>query len=143
ARHLFREYAAFLRGHEHGEIWEDFDKEMADLPGAYAPPAGRLLLAHDGARIAGCVAVRPLEEGICEMKRLFVRPEFCGKGLGRQLAQAAIAAARALGYERIRLDTLPSLTAALTMYQSLGFGRIGPYGSCPLPWAHFLELRLR
>ncbi len=138
-RTLFEEYAASL---EIDLGFQDFAAELAGLPGAYAPPAGRLLLGFDGDRPAGCVAVRPLDPRIAELKRLYVRPAYRGAGWGRQLSERAIEEARSAGYQRIRLDTLPSMAGARRLYAALGFQPIPPYRHNPVPGTAFLELRL-
>ncbi len=112
------------------------------MPGAYAPPRGRLLLAFHGGRPAGCVALREIEEGVCEMKRLYARPDFQGLGIGRALAEAVITEARGIGYSRMRLDTVPSMGRARSLYRALGFREIPPYRFNPIPGTAFLELRL-
>jgi len=140
ARRLFRAYADWLAV-DLG--FQDFERELATLPGAYAPPQGRLLLAKVGGEAAGCAAFRPLEPTICEMKRLWVEPGFAGAGLGRALAEAIVAAAREAGYQRMRLDTIPErMPAAQHLYRSLGFVEIPPYYASPLASVVMLELEL-
>ena len=139
-RLLFREYAASLDFHLD---FQNFDTEIRDLPGAYAPPHGVLLLAIDRPRTAGCVALKRIDDDLCEMKRLYVRPEFRGTGLGRHLAERVIQEARRLRYCRMRLDTVPSMRQAISLYKSLGFQRIGPYRYNPVKGAIFMELTLR
>jgi ribosomal protein S18 acetylase RimI-like enzyme len=140
ARALFREYAGGL---EVDLCFQNFDEELATLPGGYAPPDGRLLLAWDGAEAAGCVALRRFAEAIGEMKRLFVRPAWRGTGLGRALAQTVIAEARAAGYMTLRLDTLPTMTPAQRLYRALGFREIAAYRNNPIYGASYMELSLR
>ncbi len=125
ARDLFLEYAESLG---FNTCFGGFDEELAALPGDYVPPRGCLLLAREeGANIAGCVGVRPVDKETCEMKRLYVRARFRGAGLGRALAAAAVAHARALGYRRMCLETLPTMLEARSLYASLGFARCAPY----------------
>ena len=138
-RELFGEYARSL---EIDLCFQGFDDELAELPGRYAPPAGRLLLAVEGATPTGCVALRGIGDGTCEMKRLYVRPAFRRKGIGRLLAGRIIGDAREIGYQRMRLDTLSSMKGALALYQSLGFKRIEAYYHNPSAGAVFLELNL-
>jgi putative acetyltransferase len=139
-RLLFEEYADTL-GID--LCFQGFAEELATLPGAYAPPSGRLLLALNESKPAGCVALRVLEPGICEMKRLFVRPAFRGSGLGRRLVERVVSEGRDAGYNRMRLDTLPSMRAAQSLYMELGFTPISPYRPNPIPGAAYLELDLR
>lgn len=140
ARQLFEEYAASL-GID--LCFQNFDKELAGLPGAYAPPSGRLLLAKEDDLIAGCIALRKIGDGIGEMKRLYVRSEFRGQGLGRLLTEALLREARDIGYSRMRLDTIPGkMDQAIALYGSLGFRDIEPYYNNPVEGAAFMELLL-
>ena len=140
ARQLFKEYAAWL---EIDLCFQNFEKELADLPGDYATPNGRLLLAYDDNESAGCVALRKIDDGVCEMKRLFVRDKFRGQGLGRSLIDAIISEAKDIGYKRMRLDTLPpKMNDAIALYRSFGFKEIEPYYQNPVPGAMFMELKL-
>jgi GNAT superfamily N-acetyltransferase len=140
ARELFREYEAWI---EVDLCFQSFEQELAALPGKYAPPDGRLLLAYQDGRLAGCVALRKIEDGVCEMKRLFVRPAFHGKGLGRKLIESILSEARDLGYQHMRLDTLPPrMNKAIALYRRLGFREIEPYYDNPVEGALFMELDL-
>jgi ribosomal protein S18 acetylase RimI-like enzyme len=138
-RALFLEYATSI-GFDLS--FQNFHEELDGLPGDYAPPAGRMLSASSGNEIAGCVALRKLSDDICEMKRLYVRPTFRDKGIGKALATSIIQDARDLGYKRMRLDTVPSMTQAIALYDSVGFKEIGPYRYNPIPGTKFLELEL-
>ena len=138
-RKLFLAYEASL---ETDLCFQNFNEELAELPGGYAPPDGRLLYSVQEGRSAGCVAVRKLSGEVCEMKRLYVEPDFRRTGLGRILAEAAIREARGIGYGLIRLDTLPSMSNAQGLYRDLGFYPIAPYNDNPVPGAVFMELVL-
>lgn len=122
--------------------FQNFNKELTDLPGEYTSPRGCILLAEHKGQSAGCIALRPLSDQICEMKRLYVRPQFRGIGIGRALAEAIIEKARKIGYTCMRLDTVPSMKAARALYMSLGFEEIGPYTYNPIEGAVFMELKL-
>ncbi len=140
ARALFEEYAAGLGI---SLCFQNFDRELANLPGDYAPPDGRLLLAVEDDQLAGCIALRKLEPGVCEMKRLFLRPAYRGRGLGSVLVKSIIDEARKLGYTRMRLDTLPGrMDQAIALYRSIGFVEIQPYYENPVEGAKFMELEL-
>ena len=140
ARELFLEYAQSLG---FSLCFQNFDTELAGLPGEYAPPEGRLLLVECEGQLAGCVALHKLEPGVCEMKRLYLRPQFRGKGLGRSLAERILAEARAIGYSRMRLDTVePVMKDAVAMYRKLGFKEIDPYCANPIAGALYMELEL-
>lgn len=156
-RELFLEYARSL---EIDLCFQNFEQELAELPGRYAPPAGALFLAKAGAAFAGCVALRPLAtrdnrckgadgrskmdaDSASEMKRLYVRPAYRGLGVGRALAQRIIEEARQLGYDRMVLDTLAGMKEAIALYESLGFHYRAPYYHNPDPCAVFMELELK
>lgn len=134
---LFKEYAATL-GFDLS--FQDFDRELAGLPGEYAPPGGRLLLAREGEAIVGCVTLRESSPGVCELKRLYVRPGCRGKGIGRLLAEAAVKEARQIGYRAVRLDTVPGMSKAIALYESMGFQDIEPYRNNPVPGARYMQL---
>jgi ribosomal protein S18 acetylase RimI-like enzyme len=138
-RVLFLEYASTLGFDLH---FQDFDREVAALPGPYSPPRGALLLAGAEGAAAGCVALRPLDDLACEMKRLYVRPAWRRRGVGRLLCDAVIARAQNLGYATMKLDTVPEMTEAIALYRSLGFRPVEPYRFNPIPGALYMELTL-
>jgi len=139
-RQLFREYAASL---EIDLCFQNFEEELASLPGKYQSPQGRLLLARDEQMVLGCVALRPIDTESCEMKRLYVRPQARGLNLGQRLAERICDEAKQAGYQRICLDTLPSMTPAIRIYEGLGFKPIGAYVFNPVKGAIFLGLELK
>ena len=140
ARELFLEYAQALG---FSLCFQNFDKELAGLPGDYAPPEGRLLLVEYEGQLAACVALHSLGPGMCEMKRLYLRPQFRSKGLGRALAERIIAEARQIGYRHMRLDTIePVMKDAVAMYGKLGFKEVAPYRPNPIAGAMYMELEL-
>jgi putative acetyltransferase len=139
-RALFTDYAQNL-GFDLG--FQNFAAELATLPGGYAPPGGCLLLARVEGKPAGCVALRPLAPGICEMKRLYVRPELRSRGIGRMLVERVIAEARMIGYGKMRLDTVPGMEEAIGLYRRFGFRKIAPYRFNPLVGALYFELDLK
>jgi GNAT superfamily N-acetyltransferase len=137
---LFEEYAA---GIGISLCFQNFDQELATLPGKYAPPGGRLLLAYEDEELAGCIALRAVDDSRCEMKRLFVRPAFRGTGLGRVLVEAIMKEARGIGYKSMLLDTLPGrMDSAIALYRKMGFQEIEPYYNNPVTDAKFMELKL-
>jgi len=140
ARVLFLEYAQSLG---FSLCFQGFDRELAGLPGDYAPPKGRLLLLMVANDVAGCVALHKIDDEICEMKRLYVRPQFRGQGVGKVLAVRVIAEARQIGYAKLRLDTVePVMRTAVAMYRNLGFREIAPYRANPIEGALYMELEL-
>jgi putative acetyltransferase len=137
---LFRDYVASL---DADISFQDVSSELAGLPGRYARPSGVVLIAWIGEEAAGAVAYRPIEPGICEMKRLYVKPDFRGRDIGRTLAERLIEEARDAGYRTMVLDTLASMQAALSLYRALGFAPIPAYYDNPLPGATYLGLELQ
>ena len=138
-RELFLEYA---RDTGLDLCFQGFDSELAGLPGRYAPPRGRLFLARVDAEAGGCIALRPMSGALCEMKRLYLRPSLRGQGAGRALAMRVIDEARAIGYRTMRLDTLPMMSEAIALYESLGFRRIPAYYENPVPGTLYMERAL-
>jgi GNAT superfamily N-acetyltransferase len=138
-RNLFREYQRYL-GFD--LCFQGFERELAQLPGEYAAPDGRLILCEFEGAPAGCIALKPIGTAVCEMKRLFVRSDFRGHGLGRRLSMYVIEEARRIGYEVMKLDTVPALTQALSLYRSLGFREIPAYYANPIPGAIYMQLDL-
>ena len=140
ARELFKEYEAALGI---SLCFQKFDEELANLPGEYAPPRGRLLVAREFDQLAGCVALRPVGPTTCEMKRLFLRPAYRSRGLGRVLVEAVIEEARKIGYTHMRLDTISDrMGRAVELYKSMGFVEIEPYYDSPVDTTKFMELDL-
>jgi carbonic anhydrase len=140
ARVLFQEYASSL---DFELDFQDFDDELARFPGEYSEPTGCILMALSDGNAVGCVAVRALDPEICEMKRLYVVPNFRGRDIGRALAERIVEEARHLGYARMRLDTVPSMNVAIRLYESLGFAQIPPYRHNPIEGTSFMELALK
>ena len=139
-RELFTEYQQWLN---FSLCFQGFDQELAALPGKYSPPKGRLYIAHYAGKIAGCIALRPMEEkGVCEMKRLFVREEFRGKGIGRILTERILLDAKEIGYHSMRLDTLQRMESARSLYKKLGFMVIPAYYNNPMDEVVYMELQL-
>lgn len=138
-RNLFRQYADSL---DFDLEFQGFSEELATIPGKYAIPEGCILLAEDSGQFVGCVALRPLEEKICEMKRLFVRSDYRGRGIGRMLACSVIDKAREIGYEKMRLDTVATMKEARTLYYSLEFRNIKAYRYNPIDDSSYMELEL-
>jgi ribosomal protein S18 acetylase RimI-like enzyme len=138
-RELFREYERSL-GFD--LCFQDFARELEQLPGDYAPPDGWLLLVTSAREPIGCAGIRKIAHGVCELKRMYVRPDFRGLKLGRRLAQQLIAEARRIGYTKMRLDTIGTMVEAIRLYRSLGFREIKPYYNNPIPGAMFMELDL-
>jgi putative acetyltransferase len=138
-RKLFLEYASSL---DFKLCFQDFDKELASLPGDYSPPNGRLYLAFERSEPVGCVGLRSLEDGVSEMKRLYVKPNNRREGIGRALAELVIGNARSIGYSKMRLDTVAAMIPAITLYRSLGFKEIPPYRHNPIASAIYFELDL-
>jgi len=139
AKELFLEYARSL---DFELCFQDFNKELADLPGDYAPPHGRLFLAEFNNKTAGCIALRKFKDGICEMKRLYVKPQFRGHNIGKMLVELLIKEALTIGYKKMVLDTVPAMQTAQKLYKIFGFKEIKPYRINPVEGAVFMELVL-
>ncbi|NLJ48384.1 MAG: GNAT family N-acetyltransferase [Candidatus Atribacteria bacterium] len=138
-KQLFLEYAQSLN---FSLCFQNFQKELDELPGVYSPPKGLLCLALVNGKPAGCIALKPLGDKVCEMKRLYVRPEFRGLGIGKSLANHLIARARELAYDKMRLDTISTMKEAMALYRSSGFYEIEPYYNNPVEGAHYMEKNL-
>ena len=138
-RNLIRKYAAELQV---DLCFQDFENELATLPGEYSEPTGSMLLGYVEGKAVGCVGLRYLKSGICEMKRMYLEPAYRQNGHGRQLAVAILQEASRLGYNKMRLDTLPKLTQALKLYTKLGFYPIAPYYKTPLSETIFMEINV-
>lgn len=139
AKRLLQEYADWLN---YDFCYRNIGKEIDEFPGEYGPPGGKFFLAYVGDKVAASVAVRRWEGNVCEMKRLFVRPEFRGKGIGKKLAKLIIDEAGKMGYRSMRLDTLPNMTEAIELYKSLGFQEVDKYRESPTDDAFYFELKL-
>jgi len=139
-KELFLEYADSLNV---DLCFQDFENELNSLPGKYSPPEGALILSRIDGKAAGCIALRKISNGVCEMKRLYVRPDFRGFGIGKKLVNMIIEKARELGYEFMRLDTLPTMKSAQALYESFGFYDIGEYVYNPIKGTRFMELKLK
>jgi ribosomal protein S18 acetylase RimI-like enzyme len=140
AKNLFLEYAGSL---DFELCFQDFDTELAELPGEYEAPDGRLFIAELDNKPAGCIALRKIDTNICEMKRLYVKPEYRELGIGKKLAYKLVEEARKIGYKKMRLDTVPSMKTAQNLYYSMGFREIKPYRANPVPGALYMELTLQ
>jgi putative acetyltransferase len=141
ARQLFGEYAESLG---FSLCFQNFNQELADLPGKYSPPSGRLLLAYVDDQLAGCIALRKHDSDTCEMKRLFLRPDFRGMGLGKALVVKIIDEAKTIGYQRMCLDTIPGkMDSAIALYEAMGFQDVSPYYDNPVAGARFMQKDLR
>ena len=138
-KQLFLEYAQSLH---FNLCFQNFQKELDELPGLYSPPRGVLCVAFVDGEPAGCIALKPLEDQICEMKRLYVRPQFRGFGIGKALALHIISRARELAYQKMRLDTISTMKEAISLYRSFGFYEIPPYYTNPVEGARFMEIQL-
>jgi ribosomal protein S18 acetylase RimI-like enzyme len=138
-RELFIEYGNSL---SFNLCFQNFEEELKNLPGAYGPPAGSILLAIVGEKIAGCVALRKIDDSLCEMKRLYAKPAFRGKGIGRHLAEAIIEEAKKIGYKAMRLDTVSTMKEAISLYKTLGFQEIDSYRYNPVEGVKYMELNL-
>lgn len=139
-RELFTEYATSL---DFDLCFQNFNKELAELPGEYAPPEGCLILAINEINAVGCVALRKIANSICEMKRLYIKPAFRGKGIGKELVKIVIEKAKNIGYTHMRLDTIPVMKEAIALYRSMGFHEIEAYRYNPIEGAMFMELTLK